>query len=444
MSSLIVVTITGILGFLFPRFLGWVFLAISPIFIDLGNLIILNDPIFPLRFQQLVFAISLGAALSKLSPKNIVATISKSRAIFVFILFIGAEIIYGLADYHETFLIVVTHYYPAYFAAIILPFIVLKSTKDLYFLVSIFSYLCIFIVVLIVVELSFGFNIAHYLCSINMENCNLNSQHWMDTSRYKSNTWYFSGQFFGRYAGFTGDPNKTAIVLAMLLVFLYANLYGQELKNQNLLRKIMYSVILGFGFVILLMSQVRAPIFAFLLILIALSFSRRNILKFNLFSILIFLPLISLPSEFLSYIAMFTENRLSEVGIIDSERARSYSLAIQIFFNSFGLGVGGNIHSLYVNYLDYRDVSPYVSYLAVGGLVLGSLYFVFLYYIIMDLMRFMSGADQKLKLVILLFLASLSLGMITQVFNDNSMIFYYLLMYSSCLAVVSRNLNYNR
>lgn len=96
------------------------------------------------------------------------------------------------------------------------------------------------------------------------------------------------------------------------------------------------------------------------------------------------------------------------------------------------MGVGGTIFSVSEKYLNSDDATGYILHFLVGGISLGMIYLVFLMSMIYDLVKTKQGKDiQKThKLLIEMVILALSIGMMTQVFNENSIIFYYILLYS--------------
>jgi hypothetical protein len=65
MLPIIICLIFLFLGYFQPKKMGWLFLTTAPIGAYLTNWIILDDVLFPLRFNQLIFSVAIGILLNK-------------------------------------------------------------------------------------------------------------------------------------------------------------------------------------------------------------------------------------------------------------------------------------------------------------------------------------------------------------------------------------------
>ena len=321
--------------------------------------------------------------------------------------------------------------YPTYIAAIIISFSIIRSTADLIWVEIILCATGIIIAILALIEIFTGFNISHYLCFLNIKNCDLLSLHWPPTSLIDGRYTLIprNGNLFslGRYAGFTGQPNKTSIILGMCSIFIVNKLY----KSSSL--DIKYTIMLIVAIVSIMLSQTRAAIFSFALIFLAYCLLHRKswarILPFIIFMFTIF----TFYDEANNWLINdFFKNRLSSLeSIVDNQRADGLKLLLSTLYSTNFLGVGGTIYSTLKNSLNSNDASTYLLYFGTGGIFLGSLYLFLIGSMIKDLflvsksLPLSEGND-----LIPVFLLSMFMIFFSYLFNNHDLLFYVILFYS--------------
>jgi hypothetical protein len=426
MVAIFICFVIFIFGYLKPRIIGWILLSLSPLLVGISNLIFYTDILFPLRWEQIIFAGSFGIAFSKHYFHRIKYIIFNIWPIFILLIYVLVSVIYGLIDPHITlFKWFFLQEYISYFAVVVLSFALIQSYDDLLKFKRILLWSVAIIVFLIFLEMITKFNLPNYLCFLNIEFCDLNSLHF----NLMDNDYIFGIQepALRRYAGYTGDPNLTAITLSMFMIFIIHSLY---IKNNSILVLIFLFVCICTLFI----GQTRAAIFSFLLVLFTYSIFKYKLVKYLFYIFLLILFSYILIDSFNTYINSFIENRLLNGNSnIEEQRMPALIKALEVIKESFGLGVGGTIFSVSEKYLNDNDTTGYILHFLVGGFPFLLIYITLLISLIYDLVKFKESINiiPQHKLLVEMSILGLIIGMITQIFNENSIMFYYLLLYST-------------
>lgn len=427
MITIFICFVIFIFGYLKPRIIGWILLSLSPLLVGISNLIFYTDILFPLRWEQIIFAGSFGIAFSKHYFHRIKYIIFNIWPIFILLIYVLVSVIYGLIDPHITlFKWFFLQEYISYFAVVVLSFALIQSYDDLLKFKRILLWSVAIIVFLIFLEMITKFNLANYLCFLNIEFCDLDSLHFNSMG----NNYIFGIEeeaAFSRYAGYTGDPNLTAITLSMFMIFIIHSFY---IKNNSILALMFLFVCIC----TLLIGQTRAAIFSFLLVLFMYNIFRYKSVKYLFYIFLLILFSYILIDSFNTYMNSFIEDRLSDGNSnIDEQRMLALIKSLEVIKESFGLGVGGTIYSVSEKYLNDGDTTGYILHFLVGGFPFFLIYIILLISFIYDLVKFKEGANviPQHKLLVEMSILGLIIGMVTQIFNENSIMFYYLLLYST-------------
>lgn len=427
MVSIVIMLFSIFLGYKLPIKIGWVILALSPFMIGLGNFVIYKDSFLPIRWEQLMFAFSFGVAFSKQYRKRVFSVFFNLWPISLLCLYIIVSIVYGLIDPHPTlFKWFILQEYISYLAIVILAFAMIQSFSDLERYVKVLQINLVLILLLVIFEIWTGFSLAHYFCLQDIKYCNLESQYWMriNSEELVQN---FDGQV-RRYVGYTGSPNLTAIVIAMFSVFWLYSIF----KSKNFLSYFLTLIFLSLSIGILIVGQTRAAIFAFILLVFSYSVFYKKLSFLIVPSIFIIIFSYFYFDSLNTYVNAFVENRLASGNTsIDIQRLSALSKSIDLMKEYFLMGCGGTIFSVSERYLNYDDNTGYILHFLVGGIPLGVLYIIFLVSMPYDLLKLKKRIQSKThKRLIEITVVGLFVGMLTQVFNENSIIFYYLLLYS--------------
>lgn len=428
MISIIIIMFCFILGYKKPKSIGWILLSISPILVGIGNLVIYNDIILPVRWEQVMFACSLGIAFSYQYRKRLVDVLFNVWPVFLLCIFIIMEIIYGLIDPHETlFKWFMLQQYPLYFSTIVLSFSLVQSYDELLRFKKIILYSVGIIILLCLFEMMTKFNLSNYLCYMNPANCDITSLHY----NYMSESYILSisDTVIRRYAGYTGQPNLTAIILAMYSIFIIHSLFF--CKKHFFCINVLFFLLLSIC--VLVVGQTRAAIFGFALILITYSLFKMKLFKYLIIlTFLLFLCYIFIDSLQV-YVNLFIEHRLVGTDAYSSnQRLRGMLKSLELFNESFGMGVGGTIYSIVGEYLNNDDTSAYILYFIAGGIPLGMAYLVFLISMPYDLIKIRQKTTfTSHKLLIEMAILAILIGLITQIFNQNAIVFYCILLYAT-------------
>lgn len=434
-----------IIGYNIPKLSGWLLLATSPFLISLGNLIIIDDPIIPFRFSQLIFAASIGIACSASIRKRLFLLLPNLWPIVILVVFMAMEFLYwSVQPELGSFKFIFLNLYPSYIAAILLTFSMIRTVDDLNRMVSILIFTAVLISILAIVENLTYFNVSHYLCYINIEHCDIDALHWAPAS-LRSGEYILPSidnpNLFKRYAGFTGQPNSTAIILAMFSIFFLARLTQSRGQGLNRYFNLLFTITVMLGCVMVLaISHTRAAIFAFALIFGILGLRNKKIFFLMLLFCVVFLIFFIANDDANNWLSLFIENRLSSKDVlIDDQRSRALSNSIDSFLGSFGAGVGGDIWSFQSNYLNDDDLSAYLRYFAVGGFPLGFAYLTAMGAMVMNLSRCMRRcASKEHKVLIALFQAAILIVLVASIFNEHGLVFYIIFFYGAARASLVR------
>ncbi|VAW82572.1 hypothetical protein MNBD_GAMMA12-1642 [hydrothermal vent metagenome] len=432
MISILTVLIIVALSYRFPIRIGWSILIMAPVLYSMGNLILIGDAFFPLRFQQIISAVSFGLVLSAKYRFLFFRGVRKSQPVLIFLLFLVMSILYGLTELRIGFFkLALLHDFPSYIAGLIVVFCLIKTEKELQYFQVILIISAFVIAVLALVELFYSFNIAHYLCQSNASFCDIKSQHFYSTGVGSGGETVSIGIERGeRYAGHAGQPNLTAILLAMFMVFIFVPLRSYTRTGYTYL---LYIPLLVFCLMLLYLSQVRAAIFAFLIIFCIISLNNRKVLIVGVTILIASLLAFLFIQEFREWTLYFIQNRLSG-GVFDEQRIRGLVKLSQLYVDSFPFGVGGNIGYVLDELLVSDDASAFLLYFAVS-LPLGLIYLALNFMLVYDLIvrkRFVRSKNHRW--MIYLSALSILLGIITQIFNENGILFYLILIYGAARA----------
>jgi hypothetical protein len=438
MLSIFICLATVISGWRYPKFVGWFFLLLAPILVGFDGLVINHDPVFPLRFNQLFFSASFGVFLAENNRARIYNIFTQLLPAKLFALFIAAEVLVFMFDPSVmSFKQMLLHKYPVLLGAFIMPAALLRTLKDQkIFCYSLFASAG-FIFLMALIELCVGYNLAHHLCALNFEECNINNQHWAPLSISWGEYVLTSGmRLCERFVGYIGEPNRTAIFLAMFMVF--GTFFFVEYTNERLICLAVSFILIAMG-LILWRSQVRAAIFSFIFASIIPMFYKREIIKYYLIIILTALGVlvIILSNDLCKTDVIY---RLKDTYLtLDGERTEGSRMALHLFINSYGLGLGGGIYDVALYHLKSNDVSSYIIYFLTGGVLLGLLHFGSILFMIIDLFRKSIGSDKMINnTFVFLAACSIFIGFLTQFFNNNELQFIIWLIYVSAAAPLTK------
>ncbi len=425
-----------LVGYRWPSKTGWVFLIAALLLVDLSNLMVVYDNVLPLRFQQAFFAAALGVACAPSNRTRLLWAFTKEKPLIIIAIFFAMEIAYGLIHPHVIlFKYYMLHQYPSYLAALILAFSLIRGERDLERFCKAIAVGALVIAVLAVLENSTGYNVSHHLCAINFSSCNVESQHWApEALRFGRYEWAPKASLLTRYSGFTGEPNKTAILLAMYMTVFYYPFLARDAgaAHRPLWGAAAFALMLFLAFV-LLVSQVRAPIFAFGVVSVAIVLLRPSLKNWAIAGICALVVVLLLSSEARHWVSGFVSTRLSWDNLsAPDQRMRALHKSLALIGGSYGLGVGGTLWSVYDDLLDSDDITAFVLYFVVGGVPLGAAYVTFLAASFLDLARRVPGiASAKHRHLAFLLTCSLAVWLVVETFNEHAIQFYWLLLYAA-------------
>ena len=397
--------VSFILGFFFPRKMGWLVLATFPLLYAMYA-VLLPSTFFPLTGLRFSFAVTVGILLSNISKDFTLRYLLQSRFVILFIIFVTYTTYLKL---NEPITAIVGTYIPGYFLCIVLPFIIIRNKNDLYKLVKIFVWQGCIIGFFIVLE---------YFTEINPYDYFLPMREWMASEGNHAlnlqEVLSVRGGF-KRVEGLAGNAVDTGYLLAF-----YFPLSVWFLSQ----KKTLY--IFPFAFICagIILLQTRASFFAIAVAMVFMIYyllvaSRKDfkILKFlniRFVFVLVFLTgftLIVFP-QLKSIVTIFLVNIFSEeqgYGIVT--KVSRLPIAYGHFINNpFGYGSPNYAYSIL---MQTDDIPAPVVYFLSGGVVLGSLYLLMLWTIQRSVFNILKNfyADYREKL----FLILIGCGMISAI-----------------------------
>lgn len=419
--SIIVTLFIAVLGFLKPRIMGWVVLALSPVVAGFWGLTFIPDTILPLRITQVIMAMSLGLLFSGNNWLLVIGFLSRSRIAQCALVFLLTMFCTSLQNIDQSFLkFFFFQYVPQFFSAIIIGFLVVKDDKSFNSLVTIFAYSALIISIFSVIEYFNSFNIYNWLYINTSPTVNFDN---MQLPLYQVDVL--------RVVGTEGDPISTGQKLSFLLPFVILHL-----SRKTFLQKVFYgwvpliATLIG---IILCMSRAVYIGLAFGLLAGMMLSKRVSKIGFQLIVCLVFLFLVVPTLNDIgatiwnSRIVNETFKPLAAGEDIDV-RVEGSRLALSLFVDSPIYGHGSWEH-VYNNLLDYMDAPPMLLYLASGGLVLGLSFALLMFGLVISvLLRLNKAENMAERLNILTVLFATGIGITPLLFNNTDKILYIVIL----------------
>jgi len=354
--------------------------ALTPFLISISDsLILFYDRLFPLRPAQLLFAFYVGYLLQH--KKTIIEKTKTSYVFLLFSFFICIEISNALRQ-SETILYFIRLFflneYPKYFCAIIMPFC-LKQPKDL--VIAIQSTALLFFL-FILFEVITSFNWVFYASSIYVRLIpHFNTKLALHFAPLSISQGFYDINLKNdglihpcRFAGFDGNPNTSAILLAAFGLSFFGIGFKESLKIHIVRSFLIFGLI-----VLLVISTTRAAIFGFLLSSLTYLMLQKKILPTLLLSMLFLILFTVLNKNFAHYFKSFFFSRvLKKEEVLDPQRTESARILCTIKQpKNILFGSGGNIYTSGINIFKNNDISILGLQYATGGIFLLGSFLIF-------------------------------------------------------------------
>lgn len=419
--SIIITFFIAVFGFLKPRIMGWVVLALSPVVAGFWGLTFVPDTILPLRITQVIMAISLGILFSGNNGKLFIDFLSCSRIVQCVLVFLLAMFCTSIQNIDQSFLkFFFFQYGPPFFSAIIIGFLVIKDDKSFNSLVTIFAYSALIISVFSAIEYFTSFNIYNWLYINTSPTVNFAN---MQLPLYQVDVL--------RVVGTEGDPISTGQKLSFLLPFVILHL-----SRKTFLQKVFYGwVPLAATLIGIILCMSRAIYIGLVFgLLVGMMLSKR-VSKIG-FKLVVGLALLFLFVPALNDIgttiwkSRFVNETFEPLAAgkdLDA-RAEGSRLAMSLFVDSPIYGHGSWEH-VYSNLLGYNDAPPMLLYLASGGLILGLPFaFLMLGLVISVSLRLNRAENMAERLSMLTILFAIGIGIFPLLFNNTDKILYIVIL----------------
>lgn len=220
------------IGFLFPRVSGWaIFLLIPSLAV---NTLVLIPASFMFDVMRASVALFVGIALRRLLEGKIRTVMLTDPLVVLVIVIWGGICLISVGE--EFFAYYLTWLYPSYLVALLLPKLLITSSRDFLRAQSFFVWISLMLSVSIIVGFVFGIDVGNL---IEMTNPN------------KEELGIDQRGLYGRPNGLYGNPNYTAFAIVALLPII-----GNAIR-----RKVRFaSIAFLFSFLAVLMTQSRMGI----------------------------------------------------------------------------------------------------------------------------------------------------------------------------------------
>jgi len=374
MLSLISVLLFFIFGLKQNIFIKKLFCWLGPILTILSDkLYILYDPYFPLRPAHLMFPFLIGFAIANQNKLNLIKKIKSGIIVKAFLIFSLLEFFVFLRNPSlGSFKVLYLNELIKSINIILISYLFLQNNIKLFF--RIVQVNAIIMVALLSFEIVSGFNIS-FIADTYRINADPSYEkkialHFAEHQREILQGKYilFSKNIFqiGRFSGFDGSPNTSAIFLAA---------FGLFLLQPSLLRTIKSACLSSLNCLgltcILVIGQTRIAIFSFICASVYILKQNKKFWGFILqvFGLALSILLYCIPSLGV-YAHNFYANRLLEWPLVAKSSLQGYQSSLTLFFEHPLFGVGGDIFTNNQVYLNNNDVSLFVLQLVTGGFLL--------------------------------------------------------------------------
>jgi hypothetical protein len=386
------------LGFIKPYKTAWAILLLVPLF-GPGGFYIGVESFLPLNAYRIGF-FALFAILIKLRI-NIIQTVYKYKFTRVIVLYFIVIFLLQIKDY---FMPTAFTMMPFYALAVFVPFVIIKTKKDLYKIATIFTFQAFFIGFFVLVEYYTDFSLSVFIRQFSGVDLST-----LQTKGGGAEEIFRSG--FYRVAGLHGNSVQTAFHLVFL--FPFTLFYWQYEKN--LTRFIPLLLTLG-AFIFLQTRAAMIVLVVMILLIIFLTIRKRHLNKTAIkiiwmsiiISGLIFIISLFTPQIFdiaekfiLGIVSVITNDPNSIEGNV-TEKLDRIPLALKFIYSSPVYGYIVSPRYAYSEIMMSDDLPSIFLHLIGGGILLGGLLIILMFKLIRGTFKELNNIQsQKFKDLIL-------------------------------------------
>lgn len=389
MLAVIAIILTVIFfGFVKPYKTAWAIAWLVPLF-GPGDFYLGVDSVLPLNAYRIGF-FALLAIMIKLR-KNIIKIIYRYKFTHIIVLYFAVIFLLQIREY---FMPTAFTMMPFYALAVFIPFVIIKTERDLYKLASVFTFHAFFIGFFVLVEYYTDFSLSVFIRQFS--GIDISS---LQTKGGGAGEIFRSG--FYRVAGLHGNSVETAFHLVFL--FPFTLFYWQYKKNITRLAPLIVTLA---AFIFLQTRAAMIGLAAMIFVLMVLSMSKRRlnktaikmiqisiiisgvILTISLFNNQIF----EIAEKFIAgIISVFTNENVSKEEDLTGKLER-LPIALNFIYSSPIYGYVVSPRYAYYEIMDSNDLPSIFLHLIGGGILLGGL-------LIILMIKLIRGTFKELDIV---------------------------------------------
>ena len=455
------IVVALLFGFLFPYRAAWLVVFLVPL-LGPSGLYIGIDTIFPLTAYRIGFFILL-AIIVRLKI-NVIKKVLRNKHFRILIIYSITLFLLQLRHYPVTTLFTLLPYYSL---AIFIPFIIIRSTKDIYKFANILTMQSLIISVFILIEYFTDFSLIVFIMQLSGF-----EESFMHTSLQTKGYINLSRGGFYRPAGLHGNSVQTAYHLVFLLPF---TLFYAQYSKKFIISFIPLILILC-SFILLQTRASIIAIVAMIMFVLFLGIINKNIKSIipKLIGMLVIVTMISLiislmqseiftiaKSSIMNLYYTLTGSNLAYAGgatVLSDKytgldvglgsKLTRIPIAFGLIMNSPIFGYLGSPHFAYDKLMHGADLPLLILHLLGGGLIFGTLFTLLMFRLVS---RTYSEIDNNLppKLNNLIFYSTVAIfggffvtlsNLVNEHFISMFMLFAVIKVYKESL---SQNLFYN-
>lgn len=369
------------LGYLAPRRAGWIILLVAPV-LGPATFTLVSSSLFPLTIYRIAFGVTVGMVLRHYGRRPIFRPVVHTTFVKILLAFSLFVIIVSVGDRLTN---LVFTYIPELLLAILLPFLLVNSEKDLQRFATILVWQAALIGGFVILEFFTDFDVSVALRSTIPE---------ADLQELQAKQFVYETRAgFFRPSGIDGNAVQTGYRMAFLFpLTLWYTSRGALWRS--------VPVILAAAGLALLQTRAAFVAIGLALLLLAggllMTKGTAVVRKFRyLFRLLLFLALtfvvLTRVSPSITHIASTSIQETlipilrGDLQIID-EKVNRVPLALEYFWQKPILG-HGSPQFVYFEVMDTQDIPSPLIYLLSGGILLGAIFLLLLYYIVYSTAR---------------------------------------------------------
>ena len=401
-----------IIGFLFPKWSGWIIMATVPLLGPTG-FTIMGSSFMPLTIYRVGYAVTFGMVLYAIKKKYPIFSVFKFPYVKVLMFFIVVIFLLSFSDRMNN---MIFNFIPNHLFAIMLPFLIINNQESLFKLLKIYVFFSAIMSIILIFEVFGNFSIGGIIAEYFVPAVREGLQGASITSIVDSQS--TRGSFLHRGYGLWGGERTAYLMTFLFPLTLWYMLYN-DLSKFNPIKY--FPFILSIFSLFLMQTRVTFIIVIvelFIITLLYAIFLDNKLLKqfFSLVIKLVMFVVISyivLPSN-ITYGAINFFNYLFIESLYGGQLSMEIKMdripiAISVIMESPIWGHLVSRHHAYGILMRYEDLPGPLIYMISGGFILLTLYLIMLFKMPFDLYNIMKlyKYENKMKVMFIYVIAAL-------------------------------------